>query len=239
MTMAVLLILAAGTAASGAPQTIRFTESGFALQLPEAWLRVPDEVLQDKMNQLNQAYAGDPPSENLSYDHAVQLRSNQWFEYPYMLIREWTDRRVPPADIPKMNNQIEKRMQRSRQGLTHFRMTDSRYHPEHPLYTAEFRFSLADHPMVLLYAARYTNKGILTFSTYMPPAMYDRYAPDIRDAVQTVTLSPENVYQPNHKQTGISFKTHILPYLKVIIATGILLLLTLLFIGNRRGGNGK
>jgi len=86
--------------------------------------------------------------------------------------------------------------------------------------------------MVMLYTACYMDHGVLTFSTYMPPESYDQYAADIEHAMESIRLSPENVYRPREK--GFSFKKHILPYLKVMIATGIVLLLVLIYMWKHR-----
>jgi len=232
-----LLSMLCNSYAAAAPRHIEFTSSGFALQLPKRWVRIPQKVFNKKMNELNKVYSGEESAARLKYDYAVQIKSKKWFQYPYMLISVWENKRVEEKDIPEMNKRFKDNILGSNKIIIDTRTVQSNYDPLNYLYTGEFRFNLAQkHPMVLLCAVRYMNEGILKLSAYMPPEMYSKYAPDIREAMQNIRLSPENKYRPDYEE-GIKFKEHILPYLKVMIATGILLLLTLLYIWKRWTNN--
>ncbi len=232
-----LLSMLCNSYAAAAPRHIEFTSSGFALQLPKRWVRIPQKVFKKKMNKLNKVYSGEESAARLKYDYAVQIKSKKWFQYPYMLISVWDNKRVDEKDIPEMNKKFKDNILSSNKIITDTRTVQTNYDPLNYLYTGEFRFDLAQkHPMVLLCAVRYMNEGILKLSAYMPPEMYSKYAPDIREAMQNIRLSPENKYRPGYEE-GIKFKEHILPYLKVMIATGILLLLTLLYIWKRWTNN--
>ena len=232
-----LLSMLCNSYAAAAPRHIEFTSSGFALQLPKRWVRIPQKVFKKKMNKLNKVYSGEESAARLKYDYAVQIKSKKWFQYPYMLISVWDNKRVDEKDIPEMNKKFKDNILSSNKIITDTRTVQTNYDPLNYLYTGEFRFDLAQkHPMVLLCAVRYMNEGILKLSAYMPPEMYSKYAPDIREAMQNIRLSPENKYRPGYEE-GIKFKEHILPYLKVMIATGILLLLILLYIWKRWTNN--
>lgn len=235
----IILSLAFNSYASTAPRYIDFPSSGFAIQLPQKWVRIPQKVFKKKMNKLNRAYSGEESARRLKYDYAVQLKSKKWFQYPYMLISVWNDKRVEKKDIPEMNKKFKENMVKDKQGISDIKTVHASYDSQKYLCTGEFRFTVAKkHPMVLICAVRYMNEGILKLSAYMPPEMYSKYAPELREAMQNIRLSPENQYRPDYEE-GIKFKKHIFPYLKIMIATGILLLLTILYIWKRWTNNRK
>ncbi|MEF8888916.1 MAG: hypothetical protein V5A14_02610, partial [Desulfohalobiaceae bacterium] len=201
--------------------------------------KVPRDVFMDKMSELKKAYEGKEAKEHINYNYAIQLRSREWFEYPYMLISIWEDTRVDREEMPDMNERVKESLLQESQGVKGTTLVHSDFDPKRHLYRVESRFQLGDRRMALLKAVRYMNSAVLEIGTYMPEEMYSEYAPDVQEAVDNLKLSPGNIHRENPAK-GLDFKEDILPYLKTGIATFLVLLLAgIFFWRTRRRSSGE
>ncbi|MCF8038655.1 MAG: hypothetical protein K9K79_05005 [Desulfohalobiaceae bacterium] len=205
-------------------RAVRFPEQGFYFEMPERWIKVPHDIFQDRMHKMKQQYGQSGSQTNISYDFAVQLKSKDWFAYPYMLITVWEDTRISEKEIPEMNKKVKQTMLQKQRGVTDLHLVDSVYDPKRHVYLAEFRFAIKEQSMVLLKTVCYMNQGLLVFSTYLPETMYAEYGPVVQTAMETLQLSPENTYRANLDK-GFDFKRDILPYSKIALASALVLLL--------------
>ena len=217
-------------------KTLEFPHPGFTLNLPQEWVLIPQEVFRKKMDSLQKAYQKDGSKMDLGYDYALQQQSRDWFEYPYILISVWEKTRVNSRKMERMNERMRKNLAQSQPGLTNNRLVHDSFDPSRHVFMAESRFELSGTPMVLLKSACYMDQGVVVFSAYMPQEMYADHAPDIKKALQTIELDPKNIYR-EHPEQGWSFQEDILPYMRMIIATVIVLLLAGLFLWKRRRGS--
>lgn len=212
---------------------VHFPREGFKLKLPQKWIKVPEDVFHNKMKSIKENYDQEKANKYINYDYALQLKSKDWFEYPYLFISVWKDTRVQEQEIPKMNNKLEQNMLQGQAGIKDPELVRSIYNPQRHLYRAELRFNIAKKSMVLIKAVCYMDQGILVLSTYMPEEMYFEYAPDIKKALDNLKLSPENIYRARPNQ-GLEFKKDILPYLKILIAVVIVIVLVGIYFLNRQ-----
>ena len=218
--------------------TIEFNRKGFSLQLPETWVKVPGDVFRKKMQEMKQAYENAEAEQEIPYDYALQLKSREWFEYPYMLITVWEDERVDRDEMREMNEKVKKNLLREDVGVNNTSLVSSSFDQENCLYRTESRFQLADRQMVLLKAVQYMNNGILEIATYMPEEMYSEYANEVKDAIDSLHLSPGNVHHRNPAK-NLDFKKDVLPYLNVIIATILVILLIGIYVWRSKRDTNK
>jgi hypothetical protein len=233
MTITVLA-LAAGKLEA---RMISFPSEGFSLELSEQWVKVPTEVFEAKMQELKKAYGG-KSGKNIAYRHALQLRSKEWFNYPYILVNRWDDTRVESDEIPDMNERLKEHLLKEGNGISGTRLKRSSFDPDSRIYQAKLRFELAKRDMVMIKTVCYMNQSVLVLNAYIPEKSYPDYGPEVASAMSNLRLDPANVYQAG-ASSGMDFRKDILPYLKISIATGIILLLVGLFLWKRRRSSGN
>jgi hypothetical protein len=219
----------------GEAKRFEFADHGFALELPNQWVQIPGEVFAEKMSALQRAFAKNGRDAEIGYDFGLQLESTHWFAYPYILGSIWEDVRVDSERIQKMNTRLTQNLKKGQPGVENNRLIHSGYDPSKHVYTAEVRFDLSGTTMVLMKTVYYMNKGILVLSTYMPQKMYSAQKPEMVRALHNVHLDDKNVYRPDSDQ-GWSFQRNILPYMNIVIATGIVLLIVGIYLWRRRSG---
>ncbi|WP_153304111.1 hypothetical protein [Desulfovermiculus halophilus] len=210
-----------------------FPEAGFGLQLPAQWVQVPGDVLRKRMESLAQAMEIDTESKRLDYDYALQLESKEWFSYPYILISHREGLRVDSGEIQEMNERVKTSLQKEQPGVSNNELVSAQYDPRRHEYRAETRFRMGETDMVLLKAVWYLNQDVLVASAYLPESMYSRYAPDVLQAMDSLDITPENVYRAED-DSGSTFWEAVLPYSKVIMATVIVLLLVGIYLWRQR-----
>jgi len=219
---ALLLIVTCGYAL-GAEKAFTFSQE-FRLQLPSEWVQVPPEVFENRMKEMAKSLKIENAQKELGYDYALQLRSKDWFAYPYILISLWDGVRVDSDEIQDMNTQVQKSLQKKHKGISGNELLSAEYFPSKHMYRAKGRFSMAGTEMVLIKSIWYLNQDVLILSAYLPRAMSSEYASDIAKAMNSLELAQKNIYRPEDDQ-GTSLAEAVLPYTKVIIATAIVLLL--------------
>ncbi len=216
--------------------SIEFDRKGFSLVVPEEWIKVPRDVFQKKMQRLKQAY--NEAEKEIHYDYAIQLKSKEWFEYPYMLITLWEDRRVDRDEMAEMNKKVKENLLRESKRVKEPRLVDASFDETNFLYRTESRFKLANREMVLFKAVQYMNKGILEIAAYMPEKMYSEYAAEIEETIDSLQLSSGNVHHKNPAKS-LDFKKDILPYLNVAIASLLVVVLIGIFVWRSRKDSNK
>jgi hypothetical protein len=222
--------------ASAAERSIELPGQGISLELPDRWIKVPKDVFRKKMRPLKKAYAKSGSEKRFDYDCAVQLESRDWFRYPYLLINIWEDTRVDSDEISQMNQKIEENLLSGDVGINGTELVSSSYNSERHFYRAEVRFSIKDKQMMLLKGVCYLNQSVLQLSAYMPREMYPSYAPDIRQAMDSLQISPDRVYRASQDR-WLEFED-VVPYLKVLIATLVAFAVAGFYVWLRRSGTG-
>jgi hypothetical protein len=149
------------------------------------------------------------------------------------LISHREDLRVDSGEIQEMNERVKKSLQKEQAGVSNNELVTAHYDPRRHEYRAEARFRMGETDMVLLKAVWYLNQDVLVASAYLPESMYSRHAPDIIQAMDSLEITPENVYRAED-DSGSTFWEAVLPYSKVIIATVIVLLLVGIYVWRQR-----
>ena len=230
--LALAIVVSAGMPLRAAERYIDFPQDGFRIELPDQWVRVPEEAFREKMKSLKQAYAKKGSKKRVGYDYAVQLESKEWFSYPYMLISIWDDIHVDTDEMTTMNQKIEESLL---QGANGTELVSSSFDQKRHFYRAETRFRLAGKQMVLLKGVYYRNHSVLQLSTYMPREMYSRYARDIREAMDSLRMDPGTRHKAQ-ADSWLDFRDWV-PYLKAIIATVIVFVIAGIYVWMKRRGN--
>lgn len=229
--LALMIVGSVGTPLRAAQKYIDFPEQGFGIQLPEQWVRVPEDAFQEKMKSLKRAYEKEGGKNRLGYDYAVQVQSQEWFSYPYMLISIWEDIHVDTDEMATMNQKIEENLL---QGANGTELVSTSFDPGRHFYRAEARFPLAGKQMVLLKGVYYRNHSVLQLSTYMPRDMYSRYAEDVREAMDSLRMDPSTRHRAQ-ADSWLDFRD-LVPYLKAIIATVIVFVIAGIYVWMHRRG---
>lgn len=201
------------------------------MELPKQWVRVPQDIFQEKMNSLKQAYEKEGSQKKLGYDYALQLQSREWFSYPYMLISIWDDIHVDTDEMTTMNQKIEESLL---QGVNGTELESSSFDPKRHFYRAEASFPLAGKRMVLLKGVYYRNHSVIQMSTYMPRKMSSRYAEDIREAMESLRMDPSTRHRAQ-ADSWLDFRDWV-PYLNMIIATVIVFVIAGIYLWKQRRG---
>ena len=229
------MIVFASLLGRGEAKRFKFPAYGFVLELPSQWVQIPQDVFADKMSALQDAFAKKGTDAEIGFDFGLQQESKEWFTYPYILGSIWEDVRVDSERIQKMNTRLAQNLKEGQPGVKNSRLVHSGYNPNKHVYTAEVRFDLSGTAMVLMKTVYYMNKGILVLSTYMPQKMYSAQKPEIAQALHNVQLDAKNVYRPDSDHRW-SFQRNILPYMNIVIATGIVLFVLGIYLWRRRSG---
>jgi len=230
--LALTIVVSAGMSLRAAERYMDFPHEGFRMKLSEQWVRVPEETFQKKMKTLKQAYEKKGSTKSLGYDYAVQLKSREWFSYPYMLISIWEDIHVDTDEMATMNQKIEENLLKGANGTE---LVSSSFDPKRHFYRAEARFRLAEKQMVLLKGVYYRNNSVLQLSAYMPRKMFSRYARDIREAMDSLRMDPDTRHRAQD-DSWLDFRD-LVPYLKAIIATVIVFVIAGIYVWTKRRGN--
>ncbi|MCF8085864.1 MAG: hypothetical protein K9J48_03115 [Desulfohalobiaceae bacterium] len=237
LCLGLMCALGSGSAVSAGKRYLEFPREGFRLELPQRWVKIPQDVFREKMRPLKKALEKSDSRKQLGYDHGVQLKSKEWFRYPYMLVSHWEDSRVDTEEMPQMNRKIEESLLKEGKGVNGTRLVGSSFDPERNYYRAETRFTISGRRMVLLKGVYYLNQGVLQLSTYMPERMYPTYAPEIKQAVDNLEIDADRVHRASQDR-WLEFED-VIPYLKVLIATVVVFVVAGIYVWHRRRGKGE
>jgi hypothetical protein len=203
----VLLAAAPAAPAAGDSLTQEFrTKDGFTIRLPQDWVEIPRQVLDDFSAKLRKTVTG---LEKQSYDYGYQRGyDGRWFACPYLLVQVTRAGRIPEKELRKcqaIRREVAKAADRAQGGR---RTALSGATAGTPLYDAENRAlwtrlsinSAAQGHIEALCGTRLTEDGAVWITCYDTAADFDKDCGLFEDIIKHVTL--ERPYQPRPADAG-------------------------------------
>lgn len=92
-------------------------KNGFSISLPAGWVEMPTDVI-DAFEKEIARLTPNAPAQH--YNHAFQLGSSEnWFEYPYILVQIKNTGRIPESQLEKLKGyNIQESLEKHKKGLS-------------------------------------------------------------------------------------------------------------------------
>jgi hypothetical protein len=180
--------------ASGTEFTQRFNaKEGFTLKLPDKWVQIPGEILDEHSRKLQQA---SPDEERPAYDYGFQLsKAGDWLACPYILIRINKTGRIPEGKIKKLTREKDgsQPIKEKISGILNTEVEDILYDPDDHTLWMTF---LADAEMVRgLVATKLTQEGCIQLVCYSNDHDFPEYRRLFEDIVKSIYLAKDLEYR--------------------------------------------
>ncbi|HQO64585.1 MAG TPA: hypothetical protein PK528_13320 [Syntrophorhabdus sp.] len=95
-----LMVLVLLSLSSTAYCDIHYQKDGFSITLPDGWIEIPRDVLDDIRKEVNKLAKSDQHC-----DYAFQPETSKyWFEYPYILVQVDNSGRIPEKQLQDFEN---------------------------------------------------------------------------------------------------------------------------------------
>lgn len=180
---------------SGTEFTQRFNaKEGFTLKLPDNWVRIPGEILDEHSMKLQLTA---PDAEKSAYDYGFQLSgAEHWFACPYILI--WLNKsgRIPEGKMEKLTKEkkglkpIEERIS----GIPNTKVGEVLYDSDD--HTLWMTFMADAEKVKGLIATKLTRKGCIQIICYAEDKDFNEYRKLFEDIVKNIYLSKDLEYKP-------------------------------------------
>jgi len=180
---------------SGAEFTQRFNaKEGFTLKLPDNWVRIPGEILDEHSRKLQLAA---PDAEKSAYDYGFQLSgAEHWFACPYILI--WLNKtgRIPEGKMKKLTKEKigSKPIEEKISGIPNTEVGEVLYDPDD--HTLWMTFMADAEKVKGLIATKLTRKGCIQIICYAEDKDFNEYRKLFEDIVNNIYLSKDLEYKP-------------------------------------------
>jgi hypothetical protein len=114
VTYVLLIVMFAGVSTASASE---LKKNGFSISLPDEWVEIPRDVI-DAYEKEIARLAPNAPAPH--YDYGFQLGSSQnWFEYPYILVQINNTGRIPESQLEKFEAyNIQESLDKHKKGLS-------------------------------------------------------------------------------------------------------------------------
>lgn len=199
----VLLFLVLGvsfSAASSFNQSFP-TEDGFTIKLPNDWIQMPRETLDEFSNFISKSA---PNLEKQVYAYGFQLKSDRWFTYPYILIQIKNSGRIPSSELKKtkqIQDAMKKESSKTEDSLKSY-ISDSEL--ETPIYDEgnhilwqKIKFEVAGMGLIHnLMGLKLTEKGFIQIMGYSVESESEKYDKLYSDVILNTTIDDAIAYKP-------------------------------------------
>lgn len=180
--------------ACGTEFTQRFNaKEGFTLKLPDKWVQIPGEILDEHHRKLQQAA---PDEEKPSYDYGFQLSgAGHWLARPYILVRLNKTGRIPEGKMKKLTKEKKgsKPIEEKISGIPNTEVGEILYDPDDHILWMTF---LADAEKVRgLVATKLTRDGCIQIVCYADDQDFNEYRMLFEDIVKSIYLSKDLEYK--------------------------------------------
>ena len=185
--------------ASGTEFTQRFNaKEGFTLKLPNNWVRIPGEVLDEHSRKLQLTA---PDAGKSAYDYGFQLSgANHWFACPYILI--WLNKsgRIPEGKMEKLSKENKSLKEGSKpieekiSGIQNTEVGEILYDSDD--HTLWMTFMADAEKIKGLIATKLTRKGCIQIVCYAEDKDFIEYRKLFEDIVNNIYLSKDMEYKP-------------------------------------------
>jgi hypothetical protein len=178
----------------GSEFTQRFNaKEGFMLKLPDDWVQIPGEVLDEHSRKLQQAA---PDAGKPVYDYGFQLSgAEQWFDPPYILIYMNRTGRIPEGKMKKLTKKKgSKPIEEKISGIPNTKVGEILYGPDDHVLWMTF---LADSEKIKgLIATKLTGEGCIQIVCYAKSQDFNEYRKLFEDIVKNIYINEDLEYKP-------------------------------------------
>jgi len=181
--------------ASGTEFTQRFNaKEGFTLKLPDKWVQIPGEILDEHSSKLQQA---SPDEEKPVYDYGFQLSgSGHWLACPYILICVNKTGRIPEGKMKRLAKEKKgsKPIEEKISGIPNTEAGDILYDPDD--HTLWMTFHADAEKVKGLIATKLTREGCIQIVCYSNDQDFNEYRKLFEDIVKSVYINKDLEYKP-------------------------------------------
>ncbi len=175
-------------------------KKGFSITIPDGWIEIPRKVIDTFENEISRQA---PNAQRQHYDYGFQLESsNNWFEYPYILIQVMDIGRIPESQLEKLEKYpIKDTVDKSKKDLSSL-MSDVQvgkmYHDKQGrIIWMRIESKVVNIGMVSgLSGMMPTEKGFIQIAGYSLKNDFSNYEQIFRSVCMSVLPEPDLVYKP-------------------------------------------
>ncbi len=192
--------------------SIEVRKKAFSILIPDDWVEMPRDVIDDYLKNLA-ALAPNIPEQN--YDYGFQSRfTNEWFEYPYILIQIDNKGRISEnqleklEDIPVQEN-IDAHKNKLKAILSNVEVGKMVYDKNAGIIWMRVELDVVNsEPVSGLIGMIPTEKGFINIIGYSSRKDYEVYEPIFQTIAMTVSPEPNLLYQTRNLERLWMFVSH-------------------------------
>ena len=176
------------------------TPSGIVLHLPAGWQQIPKDVL---TVQFAEVAKQNPNLPKQTYEYGFQAPANQWFSYPYLLVRIQRTGRIPEValkKIPNLDEMMDSKMQETVEAVSAIAdaaMGKTVYDPTHRILWTSARMNYAGVGNIkMLVGGHLSEDGFVQVFGYAREADFPRYEALLHSIISSVELPAGLRYVP-------------------------------------------
>jgi len=192
----VLLSIAAITAKG---DIVRLEDEKMTFTLPAGWVAIPQRIIDEYQANVHKRLV---KPNSLTFKYGYQILGAEWFDYPYVLIRnqlrgkipEDQLRQLPTLDISALSAEARDMLSPI---ITNMSANKVSYDPKTKKIWSELRITAPTGALVSgLMLMQATEEGITTFYFYATAEQYNELKPLFVKIATSVTPDPEIAYRP-------------------------------------------
>ena len=220
--VSVVLGIPSAVTAAELTQEIR-TRDGFTMYLPEDWVRIPDNVMEERFNA---AWALMEIPDTPPVVHAFGLRNAaDPVAFPLIVIHISRDGRWPDIEVAKLDQLRKHIAEEFKKGKAEWRrlsldlqLGETLYDPEHQtIWTLVSLQSEGGARFRALLGTRLTREGFIQLVCTAEEDEFEKYNRLFVDIVLNIKIDPGLAYKPRHVQSGAEKYGRIMVYVIVTV----------------------
>lgn len=188
--MIVACVVALTLSASG--ETFQ-TSDLFSIDLPDGWLQVPADIL-DEFSLKNESISSNAPAQYYDYGYQAEAPNGRWLSYPYVLVQVRPIGRIPSSELAryqKLSAEVEEFT------LPEVSVGDAVYDKENQTLWS----TLATHtddgtPVKALVAVKLTEVGYIRLMGCTTEDTFGEYESIFREAFSLLGIDESIAYKP-------------------------------------------
>lgn len=178
------------------------TQDGFTMYLPDGWVEIPNEVLKQHSEKVNQLA---PQIGEQVYDYGFQSASaDNWMNHPYILIQVKRTGRIPEEDLKHykqideaFSEQMEEIGDNISKTLSNTQLGETLYDAENRVLWMNISFDLQQIGRVnAQIAVKLTGFGVIQVTGYATEDTFSTYQPLFQDIARQMNLDNSIKYKP-------------------------------------------
>jgi uncharacterized protein len=177
-----------------------YKKEGFSIKLPAGWIEIPRDKI-DEFEKTIGTIDPDAPAEHFAYGFQLE-NSQNWFEYPYILIKIITSGRIPRNQLEKLDGysaqkSIEKDNKNLSKVLKDIKVEQMVYDKQTKMIWMQMEFNVATvGPVSGISGSIPTENGLIQVLGYSLREDYSAYETLFKSVATSVIPEPGLAYKP-------------------------------------------